>query len=209
MGKGPFIIHLQHFIENGFNQIGGVVSGETNLFVYSFGKIRADNWQTWLRLEGEYLPWRDYGDLEHPARGGFWHRQLHVFTYPLYYIDYVLAATCALQFLGRARADREEAWRSYVALCGRGGSLRRAASLSSRSKLLSRLPSELLLAKELGARGASRSPASSSRWLDTPVARSVLGASSRRGCCSMIDRVSSPNLATMREAITASSMLIP
>lgn len=92
--------------------------------VYEHPDMSADERKaTWKRLEAEYLPWRDYGDLDHPARGGFWHRQLHLFTYPLYYIDYVLAATCALQFLGRARDDREAAWQSYVALCGRGGSL--------------------------------------------------------------------------------------
>ncbi|MEO0652320.1 MAG: M3 family oligoendopeptidase [Planctomycetota bacterium] len=77
----------------------------------------------WRRMEQTYLPWRDWGDLEHPGRGGRWQHQRHIYTRPFYYIDYVLAQTCALQFWARAEADREEAMRAYVELCSRGGSL--------------------------------------------------------------------------------------
>jgi oligoendopeptidase F len=40
---------------------------------------------------------------------------------PFYYIDYVLAQTCALQFWVRAERDRDAAMADYVALCRRGG----------------------------------------------------------------------------------------
>lgn len=83
----------------------------------------ADRKATWQRLERSYMPWRDFGDLAHPAGGGFWHTQLHLFTYPFYYIDYVLAETCALQFRARAERDRPAAWDAYVQLCARGGTL--------------------------------------------------------------------------------------
>ena len=66
---------------------------------------------------------RDAGDLRHPARGGLWQSQLHVYQYPFYYIDYALASTCALQLWARSREDRTGAMESYVALCGRGGTM--------------------------------------------------------------------------------------
>ncbi|MCP3917696.1 MAG: M3 family oligoendopeptidase [bacterium] len=76
----------------------------------------------WLEMERTYLPWRDWGDLAHPARGGRWQLQRHIYLSPFYYIDYVLAQTCALQFWARADEDREGTMRDYVELCTRGGS---------------------------------------------------------------------------------------
>ena len=77
----------------------------------------------WKRLEAMYLPWRNFGDLPHASDGGFWQVQRHVYIYPFYYIDYTLAATCALQFWARSREDYTKAMEDYVALCGRGGSM--------------------------------------------------------------------------------------
>jgi M3 family oligoendopeptidase len=77
----------------------------------------------WAALERTYLPWRRWGDLAHPARGGRWQLQRHIYLSPFYYIDYVLAQTCALQFWARAAEDRQGALDEYVALCRRGGSL--------------------------------------------------------------------------------------
>jgi oligoendopeptidase F len=55
---------------------------------------------------------------------------------PFYFIDYVLAQVCALQFWSRALTDRGAALHDYVALCTRGGSapfgeLTRSAGLDS------------------------------------------------------------------------------
>lgn len=77
----------------------------------------------WRELEKKYLPWANYGDLEFPLRGGFWQGQLHIYTSPFYYIDYVLAQTCALQIWKKSREDRERALRDYMAICPPGGSL--------------------------------------------------------------------------------------
>ena len=87
-------------------------------------------------MEQTYLPWRDYGDLKHPAKGGYWQRQGHIYGMPFYYIDYTLAQTCALQFWVRAEENRDEAMTSYVELCKRGGkeafqTLARSANLVS------------------------------------------------------------------------------
>ena len=77
----------------------------------------------WQEMERMYLPWRRYGDLEHPSQGGMWQTQRHVYLVPFYYIDYTLAQTCALQFWMRSQSDFDQAMRSYVALCRRGGQL--------------------------------------------------------------------------------------
>ena len=76
----------------------------------------------WLELEKRYLPWRRYGDIEYPSRGNVWQQQLHIYTYPFYYIDYTLAQCCALQFWALAQDERKDAVERYVALCARGGS---------------------------------------------------------------------------------------
>ncbi|MGH9040635.1 MAG: M3 family oligoendopeptidase [Acidimicrobiia bacterium] len=96
----------------------------------------AERHDLWRSMERTYLPWRDWGDLDYPARGGRWQQQRHIYLMPFYYIDYVLAQTCALQFWVRAESDRDGAMRDYVALCEKGGAapfqaLVRAAGLRS------------------------------------------------------------------------------
>jgi M3 family oligoendopeptidase len=81
----------------------------------------AERHEMWRRLEQTYLPWRDFGDLPHPAKGGYWQNQGHVYGSPFYYIDYTLALCCALQFWVKSRADYAAALADYIALCGRGG----------------------------------------------------------------------------------------
>jgi M3 family oligoendopeptidase len=81
----------------------------------------AERHAMWRTLEQRYEPWSDYGDLEYPAKGGYWQNQMHIYTSPFYYIDYTLALCCALQFWVKSRVDYGRALADYVALCGRGG----------------------------------------------------------------------------------------
>ena len=76
----------------------------------------------WLEIEKKYLPHRDYEDNEYLKGGRFWQRQTHVFGMPFYYIDYVLAQTCAFQFWKRSLEDKASAWKDYINLCEQGGS---------------------------------------------------------------------------------------
>jgi M3 family oligoendopeptidase len=76
----------------------------------------------WLSLEKKYLPWTNYGDLEYALRGGFWQGQQHIYNAPFYYIDYVLAQTCALQIWKKSRENRDRALQDYMAICPPGGS---------------------------------------------------------------------------------------
>lgn len=82
----------------------------------------AERHAMWLEMERTYLPWRQWGDLEYPQKGGRWQRQGHIYFEPFYYIDYVLAQSCALQYWAWGERDRSAAMASYVALCKRGGS---------------------------------------------------------------------------------------
>jgi M3 family oligoendopeptidase len=96
----------------------------------------AERHAVWREMERTYLPWRDWGDLAHPGKGGRWQVQRHVYLSPFYYVDYVLAQTCALQFWARAESDPSGAMKDYVALCKRGGeapfqALARSAGLTS------------------------------------------------------------------------------
>jgi M3 family oligoendopeptidase len=81
----------------------------------------AERHAMWKAMEATYLPWRRWGDIARPAAGGFWQRQLHIYHYPFYYVDYTLAQVCALQFWVRAGEDRDEAMADYRTLCQRGG----------------------------------------------------------------------------------------
>lgn len=76
----------------------------------------------WLQLERRYLPWRNWGDLAYPGKGGRWQAQMHIYRAPFYYIDYTLALCCALQLWLSSRVDRESAMETYKALCAAGGS---------------------------------------------------------------------------------------
>ena len=72
----------------------------------------------WRHLEEEYKPHLDYVDNKRFGAGGYWQRQLHIYNYPFYYIDYCLTQTCALQYKVWMDEDYKEAWKSYLRLCG-------------------------------------------------------------------------------------------
>ena len=71
--------------------------------------------ETWLKLEKKYRPWIDFEDLPFYGRGAGWQRQLHIYLYPLYYIDYCMAQTMAFQFWMASMENREDAWKRYLA----------------------------------------------------------------------------------------------
>ncbi|KSV60011.1 M3 family oligoendopeptidase [Acetivibrio ethanolgignens] len=77
----------------------------------------AERHAAWKKLEKEYKPHLDYEGSPFFEKGGFWQRQLHIYDYPLYYIDYCLAQSCALQYKAWMDENYEEAWKSYLKLC--------------------------------------------------------------------------------------------
>lgn len=90
--------------------------------VYAHPEMTPDErMATWRRLEKEYLPHKDYEDIDFLERGGWWMRQLHIFMHPFYYIDYTLAQACALQFWNRLQKKDPKAFEDYLHLCELGG----------------------------------------------------------------------------------------
>ncbi|MGO8951535.1 MAG: M3 family oligoendopeptidase [Ktedonobacterales bacterium] len=76
--------------------------------------------EVWASLADRYLPHLDWTGLEAEKRT-LWHRILHVFQLPFYYIEYGLAQLGAIQVFANARRDQEaavEAYRQALALGG-------------------------------------------------------------------------------------------
>ncbi|WP_367160210.1 M3 family oligoendopeptidase [Kozakia baliensis] len=82
----------------------------------------AERHKLWRRLEKQYLPWRDWGDLAYPGKGGRWQAQMHIYRSPFYYIDYTLALCCAMQLWLGSRHDPKGTMKTYRKLCAAGGS---------------------------------------------------------------------------------------
>ena len=101
----------------------GVTVDEFQHFVYENPDATPEERKLkWREIEQKYMPLKNYEDNEFYNRGGFWFKQLHIFTSPFYYIDYTLAQVCALQYFIRSRNEGQKAWDDYVALCKEGGS---------------------------------------------------------------------------------------
>lgn len=75
----------------------------------------------WLKLEKLYRPYMDFGDIDFYANGRGWQRQLHIYHYPFYYIDYCLAQTVSLEFWSISQNDWNEAWERYLRFVRQGG----------------------------------------------------------------------------------------
>ncbi len=77
----------------------------------------AERKETWKKLEETYRPYIDFDNDPFFGEGGYWQRQSHIFQMPFYYIDYVLASVCAMQFKVRMDEDFRGAFEDYLKLC--------------------------------------------------------------------------------------------
>lgn len=75
----------------------------------------------WLGLLRRFRPGIDWSGYEE-AEAHAWHAQLHIFLYPLYYIEYGIAQLGALQLWLASREDYAGAVRRYRAALSLGGS---------------------------------------------------------------------------------------
>jgi oligoendopeptidase F len=66
----------------------------------------------WLRIRDRFQTGVDWSGLD-DDRIARWYRQLHIFLYPFYYIEYGLAQLGALQIWRRSQADQSGAVRDY------------------------------------------------------------------------------------------------
>jgi oligoendopeptidase F len=86
------------------------------------GHSREERTQQWLdtygRFMGSVIDWTNLEEF----RKALWHRQLHIFEYPFYYIEYGIAQLGALQLWVRARTDLPAALADYKKALALGGS---------------------------------------------------------------------------------------
>jgi oligoendopeptidase F len=82
---------------------------------------RADRRAAWTKLLDRFGGIVDWSGYEQ-ARDHLWHRQLHIFLYPFYYIEYGIAQLGALQIWQRSLTDRSGAVAHYKKALGLGGS---------------------------------------------------------------------------------------
>ena len=81
---------------------------------------RDDRRQAWSALLDRFGGIVDWSGSEE-ARAHSWHRQLHIFLYPFYYIEYGIAQLGALQVWHRALTDRSGAVAAYRRALSLGG----------------------------------------------------------------------------------------
>jgi oligoendopeptidase F len=91
-------------------------------WIYSHpGHTRGDRQGAWVELMERFGGEVDWSGQE-KARANLWHRQLHIFLYPFYYVEYAIAQLGALQVWRNARKDKARALEQYHRGLALGGS---------------------------------------------------------------------------------------
>ncbi len=91
-------------------------------WIYSHpGHTRAQRQQAWLDLMDRFGGDVDWSGFD-KARANLWHRQLHIFIHPFYYVEYGIAQLGALQVWANSRRDSKQALQSYHQSLALGGS---------------------------------------------------------------------------------------
>jgi oligoendopeptidase F len=85
------------------------------------GHTRAERQKAWLDLMDRFGGDVDWSGYE-KARANLWHRQLHIFLHPFYYVEYGIAQLGALQIWANSRKDRQKALNEYHRGLALGGS---------------------------------------------------------------------------------------
>jgi oligoendopeptidase F len=91
-------------------------------WVYThIGHSREERRTAWLGICRRFQPVIDWTGYDEPL-GWLWHRQLHLFTSPFYYIEYGIAEAGALQVWLQSRQDYRGAVERYWQALSLGGS---------------------------------------------------------------------------------------
>jgi oligoendopeptidase F len=85
------------------------------------GHTRAERKAAYLQLMDRFGGDVDYAGFEE-ARAHSWHRQLHIFLHPFYYVEYGIAQLGALQVWANSKADKAKALADYKKSLALGGS---------------------------------------------------------------------------------------
>jgi oligoendopeptidase F len=91
-------------------------------WIYSHpGHSRVERSSAWLALMDRFggeIAWEGYES----ARANLWHKQLHIFLHPFYYVEYGIAQLGALQVWVNSKRDKAGALRAYHRGLSLGGS---------------------------------------------------------------------------------------
>jgi oligoendopeptidase F len=82
---------------------------------------REERRQAWLGLMDRFGGTVDWSGFE-KGRANLWHRQLHIFLHPFYYIEYGIAQLGALQVWSNSKRDKAKALGDYKKSLALGGS---------------------------------------------------------------------------------------
>ncbi len=81
-------------------------------WIYTTSHTPAERQAYWLELSRRFEPQIDWSGLEE-FRGYGWHKQLHIFELPFYYIEYGIAQLGALQVWHQSLKDEKKALENY------------------------------------------------------------------------------------------------
>jgi oligoendopeptidase F len=91
-------------------------------WIYSHpGHTRAERRAAWEQLMNRFGGDVDWGGHE-KSRGYLWHRQLHIFLHPFYYVEYGIAQLGALQVWANSHHNKARALEDYKRGLALGGS---------------------------------------------------------------------------------------
>jgi oligoendopeptidase F len=91
-------------------------------WIYTHPNHTRDERRTaWLELMDRFGGDVDWSGFEN-ARAHLWHRQLHIFIHPFYYIEYGIAQLGALQVWANSKQDKVKALNDYKKSLALGGS---------------------------------------------------------------------------------------
>ncbi len=100
----------------------GVMVDYFQELIYSNPNMSKEERHTlWLSLEKDFRPYIDFDNLPFYSTGATWQRQLHIYHYPFYYIDYCLAQIVALQIFALSLEDEDNAFKTYMEFVKLGG----------------------------------------------------------------------------------------
>ena len=111
--------HLEGII--GFFPWMAVVDGFQHWIYTHPGHTRAERKAAYLKLMDRFggdVDFNGFGEV----RVHSWHRQLHIFLYPFYYVEYGIAQLGALQVWANSKANRSKALGDYKKSLTLGGS---------------------------------------------------------------------------------------
>jgi oligoendopeptidase F len=110
--------HLEGII--GFFPWMAVVDGFQHWIYTHPGHTRAERQAAYLQLMDRFGGDVDYAGFE-AVRAHSWHRQLHIFLYPFYYVEYGIAQLGALQVWVNSKANQAKSLNDYKSALALGG----------------------------------------------------------------------------------------